>query len=1036
MASVEVYQGLDPKIGQDVLKFEGYTNPGGRDGKGTFILSKSPPGHLLYLGAWVYLAPESNVSQVGFQVLDAEGENLVAMVPADWKGWKWIEFNTQDATFQPANPKEIKNGKVDFPLQNIDFAWTSSKEGQNFVGVDGLAAVAEPDPSDKPFTVDIMGSDNGEANATFNGQAIVNNFSDKPVDVNVHYSIQTDPLLYNHALPDPLLGADRAMGCKNWIELDGKQIENDNALTNDERDTYFNTDRFAPGGGYEGFQYLDLGQERKITALSYLSGNAGEQHKVDFSASSDGKTYTPIDGLQGVDIHDKWGGPYKLPLSQPLSARFFRLRYHNDGKKLLDAGHAGFVIFVALSKLYVYDGPTPADFEIPQVGALVEEKTAHITAPPHNFALLPLPVETPLKSGSYYFAATIKTPDGPQLFSKDYFARPATEVKIGPDSRFGINADVPGYAQQLKRLGVGWIRFENLKWSLFNDAPRVFKYERDDNIPLDTSIKLYHEAGLSILPFIQRTPSWAATPPPNERRPPKDYDDFGKAIFETVARYGSTPHSESDLHTDDKKNGLGWITTWELWDDPNTSPDWGNWAASMEKYFDLFRVGAEAAKRADPNARVAMAGLYCVPNIPMGVMDSFRTYKYPDGKSALDFADILNVHRYTAREEPEWAAVDPKTNPHGIHSDEVVTFEKELIDLADWRDQFKPSVPIWVTEIGCDVDGPMGRTERIQAAKIPRSLMLCLANGVEKVFLYRDVGSIVTWHNHLGTGLIREDNSIRPSYFAMATLIRQLDGVTDLRTLRLQTSNPKVWMYNWKRGDDHVLTAWVPEGTEPLGFDLGKCHVTDTFGRESDVEVTKDFPLSIFPVYITQITKTEPVTNLEKEAAAREAQRKKTWAFLFDKAHLYLYDFGFHQNATTKTFAIPKAIVPVEIADAYDAKNGYGFLSKDGTNNWSPWDTNDPMEKGSVVFHDPDGFQFQIDAAPGTYDLELKVLDAADDAKLTISGAQNGDLTVPLVNAGLTKAKVIVSKQSLVFKVPSNIRVKWLTLVESPPQTP
>ena len=42
------------------------------------------------------------------------------------------------------------------------------------------------------------------------------------------------------------------------------------------------------------------------------------------------------------------------------------------------------------------------------------------------------------------------------------------------------------------------------------------------------------------------------------------------------------------------------------------------------------------------------------------------------------------------------------------------------------------------------------------------------------------------------------------------------------------------------------------------------------FGAESDVEVTKDFPLTIFPVYITQITQAEPVAHLEKEAVARD----------------------------------------------------------------------------------------------------------------------------------------------------------------------
>ena len=1027
MAAVENYPGVEPKIGRDVLKFRGRTNPGG-NGKGDFILSKSPPGHLLYLGAWVYLEAGSNVSQVGLQMTDAEGENFTATIPANWQGWKWIEFGTDEKTFQPAG--ERKNGKIDFPLQAVHFAWSSPKEGENFVGVDGLAAVAQPDPADKPYTIDIHMPGAGEGNGALEAQAVVNNFSDKPVEVQIRHSIQTNPQLDNRPVPDPVMGANRAQGCKSWVELDGKRIEDD-SLTNDEPDTFFNTDRFS---GYEGFQFLDLGQARKISGLSYVSGDASRQHKIDFSASLDGKNYTVVEGLQGIDTANQWGGPHKIPVPKPFEARFLKLRYHSDGKKMTAGSNTGFIVFYAVSKLLVYDGLKPGELDMPKIGAPKGQGIVTITAPPHGFALAPLSVGASgaLAPGSYYFEAVAKGPDGYQLFSRNYFARPTTEVKTGPDSRFGMNASVPGYAQELKRLGVGWIRYENMQWPVFNDGPGKFNYERTDNVPLDTSIGLYHEAGLSVMPYIMRTPLWATSAPPEnnrkDRQPPKDYDDYAKALFETAARYGSTSHPADDLHTEDKKSGLGWITAYELWSEPNNPPEWGDWAASMDKYFELFRKGAEAVKRADPASKVSIAGF---SGIPLETIDRMRTYQYPDGKNVLDFTDILNVHYYTTRQEPEWATIDPKNNRHGEHSGEVATFEKMLRDLADWRDHFKPSMPIWLTETGYDVDGPMGRTERSQAAKIPRDLMLCLANGVEKVFLYRETGSTVTWHNHTSCGVMREDNTLRPSYFTMATLTRQLDGVTDLRTPRLLTTNPKVWLYNWKRGQDRVLAAWTPEGTEPLGLELGKCHVTDAFGFESDVEVGKDFPLSMFPVYITRITQSEPVTNLEKEAATAETQRRKAWDFLLNKAHVYLYDFGSHKNVLSETYGLPRPVIPVEAADAYDAAKGFGFVSKEGKDNWVPWETDTPLEKGSVSFPGPDGFQFQVDAAPGSYELELRAVDAAPDAKLTVVGAQGGDVTVLLINAGLTKVKITTAKQPLVFKLPPNIKVQWLMLVET-----
>ena len=71
----------------------------------------------------------------------------------------------------------------------------------------------------------------------------------------------------------------------------------------------------------------------------------------------------------------------------------------------------------------------------------------------------------------------------------------------------------------------------------------------------------------------------------------------------------------------------------------------------------------------------------------------------------------------------------------------TTTFAENLRELAEWRDRHAPGMPIWMTETGYDSAGPFGTTEAIQAARLPRVVMLCLANGVEKVFVYRESGS-------------------------------------------------------------------------------------------------------------------------------------------------------------------------------------------------------------------------------------------------------------------------------------------------------
>ena len=65
-----------------------------------------------------------------------------------------------------------------------------------------------------------------------------------------------------------------------------------------------------------------------------------------------------------------------------------------------------------------------------------------------------------------------------------------------------------------------------------------------------------------------------------------------------------------------------------------------------------------------------------------------------------------------------------------------------------------------MTETGYDSAGPFGTTEAIQAARLPRVVMLCLANGVERVFVYRESGS--TPSMHACSGVLRDDFSREP----------------------------------------------------------------------------------------------------------------------------------------------------------------------------------------------------------------------------------------------------------------------------------
>lgn len=494
---------------------------------------------------------------------------------------------------------------------------------------------------------------------------------------------------------------------------------------------------------------------------------------------------------------------------------------------------------------------------IPALGVQIGELNSKVTVPAGGKETVNLAFGKPLPTGYYNVSLLLDDGKKPQLSSTSVLVLPGPIAAI-KENRFGMNVSQTAMIPMLRRLGISWVRFENMKWAFFNPAPRSFAYDGSVapwKVPMDSIIKEYTTAGFKVLPYIFQTPQWASSAPealnPKPRRlayPPKDNKDYGEAIFQTVARYGHATQPSSKLYTADKKSGFGQIGIYELWNEANlNSPAWGFWVGDMPSYFELFRVGAEAAKRADPKALVSFGGF---AGLPLDVVKQVATYKYSDGKRPIDFSDIINVHFYSGKQNPETAKIDPNAQRNPDVKSNGPTYEDNLAALVAWRDKTKPKAEIWITETGNDVGGPIGLDERQQAAKIPRCVMMSIAAGVEKSFLYREVGSDIGMH--AGAGLIRNDKTVRPSFLTFATMVREFADVPYQRAPKMTHSDHDVWMYSWKRSNGRrLVVAWsLRDGGTKLDQEFGECTVTDAFGCEQKLASTKALQLGIFPVYI------------------------------------------------------------------------------------------------------------------------------------------------------------------------------------------
>ncbi|HET6317140.1 MAG TPA: hypothetical protein VFG86_11830, partial [Chloroflexota bacterium] len=168
-----------------------------------------------------------------------------------------------------------------------------------------------------------------------------------------------------------------------------------------------------------------------------------------------------------------------------------------------------------------------------------------------------------------------------------------------PDARFGVAESLanPG---AMSELGAGWTRVL-LAWHHIQSNNPI-DYWGFGRVLRENVLEQQVAQGVKVAGVFQYTPTWAATDPAHTYRAvPRNlllpYDDpenyFGQFVYQTVRRYA------------------GRIDEWIIWNEPDflsTDPGVGEsytWLGTEDEFAQLLRVGYQAVKRANPQARVS-----------------------------------------------------------------------------------------------------------------------------------------------------------------------------------------------------------------------------------------------------------------------------------------------------------------------------------------------------------------------------------------------------------------------------------------------
>ncbi len=216
---------------------------------------------------------------------------------------------------------------------------------------------------------------------------------------------------------------------------------------------------------------------------------------------------------------------------------------------------------------------------------------------------------------------------------------PISHAGLNP---FGINtfleqevepAKVEHSLQMIAEAGFHWIRQE-FPWEDIEISGKGdfwdHKWNKSAWEKYDRLVDAARRYGLEIIARLDNPPAWsrAAGDVVGTFAPPDRLEDFGDFVYTVVSRY------------------RGRIRYYQIWNEPNIYPEWGERPVNAAEYVALLKVAYARAKEADPHCVILSAGLAQTTEPgPRNLDDTIYLQQMYDA-GAKDYFDVMGVMAY------------------------------------------------------------------------------------------------------------------------------------------------------------------------------------------------------------------------------------------------------------------------------------------------------------------------------------------------------------------------------------------------------
>lgn len=280
-------------------------------------------------------------------------------------------------------------------------------------------------------------------------------------------------------------------------------------------------------------------------------------------------------------------------------------------------------------------------------------------------------------------ALTLLELTGPELdLAPDAPLRALDRGPVGVNTFLQLEADpenVRRSYQAMREAGILWAR-QQFPWEDIEIHGRGDYEDRRNDPPrsswdkYDRIVEMAAAHGVELLVRLDDPPEWAFTDAAGsgDKGPPDDLGDYASYVAEVVGRY------------------CGRLRYYQLWNEPNIYPEWGEQDVDPAGYAALLHAGAAAARTACPDIWIVSAAL--AQNTQPGGrnMDDLQYLEalYDAGWQA-DF-DIMAVQAFGLFTGP----TDHRVSPDRTNFGRMLLARDIMVRRGD------AAKPVWITEMG------------------------------------------------------------------------------------------------------------------------------------------------------------------------------------------------------------------------------------------------------------------------------------------------------------------------------------------------